>query len=207
LGGQTFSYILGQTALRHLHTSMLGEHQLKNAAVALTATMTLNECGFNISEQQMHSGLAMAKWPGRFEVMSTTPLLIMDGAHNTHGMKALVQTIDELLPNKKAQMVTGIMKDKEVRAMLSYLEGRVEKMYVSAPIIPRAMPPHELGEIAQGLGFKTECYESIARALSAALEDCPNDSYVLVAGSLYAVSEARQIFNEQKANGSETGCC
>jgi len=191
LFGQTFTYADKDTSL-DLSLALLGQHQLHNAALAVKAALKLKNWGWAISLTDIERGLKQARWPGRFEVMRRSPLLIMDGAHNTHGMQALAKTLNEVLPRKKVLLVTGIMKDKEPREMLSLLGAFVKRCYAAAPNLPRAMPAAELAAVAGSLGMQGSSHPSVATALLAALSDAEADDVVLVAGSLYTVSEARQ---------------
>ncbi len=192
LHGQLMRFAGRNLKMDQARTAMLGKHQLKNAATALAAAQGLRELGLNVSEDAMHTGLAEARWPGRFEVMSTSPLLIMDGSHNTHGMAALRETLDELLPKEDLLWVAGMMADKEVSAMLDYLSGRQVSLYACAPKIPRAMTAEQLATAAGKLGITAHPFDSVGAALSQALLDWRPGQAVLVAGSLYVISEARQ---------------
>jgi len=191
LFGQTFTFVDQDTSL-NLSLALLGQHQLHNAALAVKAALKLKNWGWAISHSDIERGLAEARWPGRFEVMRRSPLLIMDGAHNTHGMQALSKTLSELLPGKKVHLVTGIMQDKAPQAMLALLTPFVKRCYTAAPKLPRAMPAADLALVANSLGIPSSPHPSVSTALQAALQAALSDDVILVAGSLYTVSEARQ---------------
>lgn len=192
LSGQTFNY-WGWQELSDLTISLLGRHQLKNAAVAIEVALLLQKRGWAISPEHIAQGLRAATWAGRFEVMSKEPLLIMDGAHNTHGVAALVKTLDEYLPGQRVLLVTGIMKDKCPQQMLKMLSGKILRVYACAPDIPRATPREELVEAARQLNLPALSFVTVREALAQAMSDARRTGgVVLVAGSLYTVSEARK---------------
>jgi len=199
LCGQTFFYQNEKVALE-FNLSLLGLHQVQNASLAVDALLWLRELGYALTILDIQRGLNAVRWPGRFEVVAEHPLLIMDGAHNTHGVVALVKSLAELLPGRKVLLVVGIMQDKEPREMLSLLAPHVKRFYASAPKLPRATPAGELATLATNLGLAGEHYASVALALIAALKDATPLDLVLVAGSLYTVSEARSACSAPLVN-------
>lgn len=187
LNGQTFDYS-GWVNLDGLELKLLGPHQVVNAALALDVALGLQ---VPLTAEQIRQGLKDALWPGRFEIMRTSPWVIMDGAHNSHGVLALNRTLDALMPNRKVRLVTGILRDKDPAELLKMLQPHVLQVYACAPDIPRATDATELASIARELGLAAAQYESVAMALRAALHDASTEDVILVAGSLYTVSEAR----------------
>ncbi|KAF0197697.1 MAG: dihydrofolate synthase / folylpolyglutamate synthase [Bacillota bacterium] len=187
LNSQTFDYS-GWVNLGSLELKLLGPHQVVNAGLAVDVALGLQ---LSITAGQIRQGLREALWPGRFEIMRTCPWVIMDGAHNSHGALALSRTLDALLPNRKIRLVTGILSDKEPAELLRLLKPHVLQVYACAPSIPRATNATELASIASELGLAAAPYESVAIALQTAVRDASPEDVVLVAGSLYTVSEAR----------------
>lgn len=192
LMGQSFDY-RGYLDLTGIDLRMLGPHQVINAAVAIDTILTAKiNHGLQISEEHIRQGLRTAAWPGRFEIMRQRPYVIMDGAHNSHGVAALSNTLQQLLPGKKVRLVSGILRDKDPRTLLNSLLQHVEHLYACSPAIPRATSAEELASIGQELGISASSYTSVAEALQAAIRDAAVDDVILVAGSLYTVSEARK---------------
>jgi len=194
LRGQTFLY-QNEEVMLEFNLPLLGPHQVQNAALAVDALLWLRERGYSLTVRDIEQGLDTVRWPGRFEVVAEHPLLIMDGAHNTHGVTSLIKSLADLLPGRKVLLVVGIMQDKEPREMLSLLAPHVKRFYASAPKLPRAMPAGELAALASNLGLVGEHYDSVAGALGAAVTDATPLDIVLVAGSLYTVSEARCAYS------------
>jgi len=192
LNGQSFDY-RGWEEILGLKIKLLGPHQIINAGLAVDSALALARShGLPITSDHIRCGLSAAEWPGRFEIMQKNPLVIMDGAHNNHGVKALVQTLEQLLPSQKVRLVTGILKDKEPQAMFSALKPYVQRVYACAPDIPRAIDSVSLAAIANEVGIEACSYGEVNKALQAALNESSPHDVVLVAGSLYTVSEARK---------------
>ena len=196
LAGQTFDYS-GLESLEGLSLALLGPHQLKNAALAVDAALLLRQQGWPITPEHIRRGVETARWPGRFEVMLVRGVrVIMDGAHNTHGIAALTATLRQYLPQQKVLLVSGIMRDKEPQAMLAALSPYAKRLYACAPALPRATPASELCLLAETLALPAAAYASVADALHAAIGTAlKRGDTVLVAGSLYTVSEARKAMN------------
>ena len=94
--GETFTYKDDQSTLSDIQISMFGRHQTKNAALAIKAALLLGtKHGLNISENHIREGLKNAYWPGRFEILSHQPLIVIDGAHNEEGVNALVEELNK----------------------------------------------------------------------------------------------------------------
>ena len=114
LGGQVFDYV-NQSGLQ---IPLLGAHQLKNAAMALTVVDALRARGWQIEDQAVREGLAATKWPARFEVLHRAPLFLLDGGHNPQCAEALSACVEKYLPGEKPVFLMGVLADKDFDAML-----------------------------------------------------------------------------------------
>ncbi|MCR5676215.1 MAG: bifunctional folylpolyglutamate synthase/dihydrofolate synthase [Lachnospiraceae bacterium] len=120
LNGQTFSY-RGRMDLR---LSLSGTYQVKNAAAVLDVIDILTgRQGLRISEEAVRQGLLQVRWPGRFQILSQEPLLIIDGAHNPNGVQALASSMRSAFPDRPLIFLMGVMADKNYREMLDILAG------------------------------------------------------------------------------------
>ncbi len=190
LEGQRFDY----GAHSALFLPLLGEYQLKNAAVALDALDTLvQSCGFSIPEAAFRTGLAETVWPARLEVLSREPLVLLDGAHNPDGAAQLAASLRALLPNNRFTFVMGVLADKDYREMLRHIAPLAARLVAATPDSPRALPSAALVEAAQAAGIPSQDGETIARAIPFALQTAKG-SPVCVFGSLYQAGEARAYF-------------
>jgi dihydropteroate synthase len=169
---------------------LLGEHQARNAGVAATLARQVSD----VSEWDLRRGLRNAHWPGRFEVMSTDPLVVLDGAHNPGGAAALARTLDGF-EYEGLHVVVGAMSDKDHRGIAAALP---EPMTVVAcePDVDRAEVDDVLARaFAEEQPDATiETRSDVAGAFELARERAGEGDCVLVTGSLYCVAEARQTW-------------
>jgi dihydrofolate synthase/folylpolyglutamate synthase len=198
--GMTFE----QPRLGRLHLPLLGRHQAANAAVALGAIGALGAAGVaDVQDEAIRAGLASTRWPGRLEVLEQRGrTILLDGAHNPDGARALALTVDELgpgLPPGRAVLLAGVMADKEVLQMMqAFAESRVlgAARFVASgvPDAPRAMSAASLVRAwyeASG-GTADAAFDDADAALAHALEAATVEGGPLVvAGSLYLVGYVR----------------
>jgi dihydrofolate synthase/folylpolyglutamate synthase len=187
-----------------LHLPLLGRHQVDNAVTALTALGVLRERGLApaLDGRALGDGLARTSWPGRFEVFGDHPPIVIDGAHNPPGARALASTLREYLSGRRIFLVLGLLGDKDVDQFLSLVLPpalpEVAGVFACRPDNPRAMAAERLAELvaehgarcAQGLPVTV--VPNVGTALRLALAAAGPDDAVCVAGSLYQVGAARQ---------------
>jgi dihydrofolate synthase/folylpolyglutamate synthase len=185
--------------LGELRLAMLGAHQATNAAVALGVIEALAEAGIaEVAPDAIRRGLAEARWPGRLEALRVEGVdVLLDGAHNVDGARALAEALRTLEPEGAARPVTlilGILADKDVAGMVEALrvapvlrEARV--LTTSVPDSPRTLDPQALADL---WGAAARPTASADEALEQGLEHAADDGGLLVvAGSLYLVGHAR----------------
>ena len=167
IDGQVFDY----RARRHLRIQLLGNYQMENAMAVLDIIDCLIRRGWGITENAIRAGLAQATWPGRFEVLSREPLLIVDGAHNPNGVEALVDTIRAYFPDQKINFVMGVMKDKDYHTMLRLIAPYAARFITELPDAHRALRPDELkSEIRAYFDGPVETADSVTAAVERAME-------------------------------------
>lgn len=140
LSGQVFDY--GE--IKGIKTRLLGEHQVRNAAVAVETIKVLREKGFEISDEQIKAGIEDTLWTGRFEVIQARPLMIMDGAHNPDGVRAFVRSIREYLDGFTLIFIMGVLKDKDYPQMIQLTNALADAIITINPDNPRALSDTEL---------------------------------------------------------------
>ncbi len=165
-------------------TSLSGLYQMKNAALAIEIA---RDMGF--SEEIIKNGIKVAQWDGRFQVLSKTPYFIIDGAHNVDAMKQLAQTIEKSFTNEPINFIIGVLKDKEHEKMMEIIAPLANRIFTVTPQNARGMDGNALAEeIRNWHNDVTNC-ESIAEAVSMAMEDgCATIAF----GSLSYLSEVKK---------------
>lgn len=170
-------------------------YQVENAVLALTVIDVLRrEHGFNLPQSAVISGLAQTLWPGRMECISATPKMIVDGAHNQHGIEGLVQTIKAWGGQYEILGVIGVLADKEVEAMMTCVAPYIQKVMTTRPDIYRALSAHELADKLSDFEvlYASDDVEAVvSKAFEWALEK-PDKRVVLGFGSLYMLGDIKR---------------
>jgi len=180
-----------------LSIPLLGQYQLENAAVAVAALEVLVERGFKISKDSIVNGLAKVSWPGRLQILSRQPLLVVDGAHNPASAQKLKQSLEEYFDFDRAILVIGVSCDKDIAGIVSELAPLFNKVVVTRSRHPRAMaPPPIVAEFARH-GAEVQVAEDVSTALTLALGMAKARDLVCVAGSLFVVGEAIEQADRQ----------
>jgi len=165
-----------------IRVPLAGEHQVENA---IAAALALESVGVS------PRGIAEARWPGRLEHVSPNPDIILDGAHNPAGARALARYLERFYPDRKLWLIYGAMRDKAVEEIAGILFPSAGELILTAPNYSRALRPEALrdlagrGQIAAGIG------DALAKAQAA-----PED-VIVITGSLFLVGEARACFQHR----------
>ena len=176
--------LLGERDLE-IACPLAGEHQVENAA---TAAVALTRLG--VSDSAIEAGIAQVRWPGRLERVSEHPEIILDGAHNPAGARALAAYIDRFYSHRRVRLIYGAMRDKAIAEISGILFPRASQVIVTAPRQARALSPEAMREIADHPDLR------IAPTLEEALalvRDAPDDDVIFITGSLFLVAEARAL--------------
>lgn len=177
-----------------LTLALRGRHQRANAAVAL-ATLELIEDRFPVSDQAQRDGLATVRWPGRLEVMRERPLVIIDGAHNSEGVQALVSELNELRGGRKIKLLFAAMADKEWELMLGALGKAVDEIVFTRVEMERSAEPEQLAAKLVA-GIPRRAIRDARVALRTLLAESQDSDIVVVAGSLYLLGEIRPLLQD-----------
>ncbi|MDD4320148.1 MAG: bifunctional folylpolyglutamate synthase/dihydrofolate synthase [Acidaminococcaceae bacterium] len=180
--GQTFTLSAGEY---HSNYSIVlpGAHQIANTAVAIVAAKIVSKNDAHITEQALHEGVTNTIWPGRLERIEKAPDVILDGAHNPAGAKALRAALDKYYAGQPVHFVFGMMGDKAMNEVAVALFRQGDKVNtVLADKGPRAASAQQLAEI---VGDKAIAYESIEEAYKEAREAAGKRGIVCICGSLY----------------------
>jgi dihydrofolate synthase/folylpolyglutamate synthase len=171
---------------------LLGRHQLENAACAITALDVMRERGFQIPREAVCEGLRTVAWPGRMELLSREPLVIVDCAHNPYAAQVLRQALETWFPDRRWVLVYGASADKDIAGVLKTLLPSSDYTIVTRSDHPRAAAPAVLADIVASLGGGAEVSVSVGKALRRALTVMGSGDGVLVTGSVFLVADARE---------------
>lgn len=178
----------------YINLPFLGKHQAYNASVVVETMLALERFGFTISDEDIIMGIEKATFPARIEIISENPLVILDGSHNEDSVQALAETL-QLAGVKNLSLVFGGLKDKDVDEILCLLTPYVSQLYAVTLDSPRAMPAREIMERAGRYISKAFVKESIGEAIQEAKKQ--KNSGILICGSLYLASQAREILHAE----------
>ncbi len=179
-----------------LQLPLLGEHQLKNAAVVLSIIDTLAENGWNISEENIRDGLRDTRWPGRFDIVGRDPLFIIDGGHNPQCFETIIRNIQDYLPGRKIIALTGVLADKDYADMYKPVMPYVQEFVCITPPNPRKLDAASLAAFLEAAGAKATPSGSIEEGVKLALSLAGKDGVVLCFGSLYTIGATRDALLE-----------
>lgn len=180
-----------------IESPLLGACQPHNANTILKAVHILREAGFNISEENLHQGfsqvLKLTHLRGRWEKLSETPLVICDTGHNEGCFAYLGPQLQHLAEtHNKLHIVFGMVRDKDISAVLKLLPKKATYYFCNAPT-PRALPAAELQQMCAEYGLIGACYESPKIAYHAAEEGAMEKDAIFVGGSNFIVCEILAI--------------
>lgn len=190
LEGIFFSY----KQYKDLFTPILGENQVKNAALAVEVIESLQEKGYAISQKDIYEGIKQTVWAGRFDVIQKEPLYIVDGAHNEDAAHSLAKSIEIYLKGKKLLYIMGVLADKEYDAILQQVAYYAKEIITITPNNERALPSKELCQIAKQYCSNVKEGGTIEQALNLAKTKEKEYDAVLIFGSLYYLEQVYAYF-------------
>jgi dihydrofolate synthase/folylpolyglutamate synthase len=191
LAGQSFR-VWGADAAEavELRIPLLGHHQVQNGCAAYAALQLASEAGLPLPTDALKAGLARVRWPGRFQVLSADPAVVLDCAHNRDSALKLRIALDDYFPGRPVCMIFGASSDKDIRGMLLELSPRVSRVILTQADHPRSEPPEALIDIVGGFGLPVESVVPVSEALRIAIESAGSNEVILVTGSIFIVGSA-----------------
>lgn len=189
--GQEFT-VRGRLGDYKLKTSLLGSHQLVNAATAVAALEVLKERGHRVPTDAIAQGFANVSWPCRMEMLANSPLVMADGAHNLNSMENLIDSLPRYLDYRRLILIAGFSRDKNVRDMVRCLEKVNPLVFPTASRHPRSLPGPDVAEMFAQRGISSVESASPAQALAAALDAAGDEDLILATGSLFVAAEVRE---------------
>ncbi|MGD9290925.1 MAG: folylpolyglutamate synthase/dihydrofolate synthase family protein [Desulfobacterales bacterium] len=202
--GQTFSYFGIKNVWHDLQTALAGSFQVDNAALVLAACELIGKKKAAMTPQNIREGLRKHHWPGRLEIVSTSPFVILDGAHNLAAANNLAKFLSTHLDQRKITIVVGILDDKPYKSMLKALLPPSNRVIFTRAKINRALDPHILYESAKNLYPDAAIISDVSQAVKTAVETTPRDGAICIAGSLYVVGEAKEAIEKGLISGCQS---
>lgn len=217
LGGYCFDAVISGYQYKNIELSMTGYHQVENALCALTTLEVLREMGTFTQrgldcegendrwDDAVLRGMKLAVQPGRFEIISEDPLVILDGAHNQDGIRSLQTSLSKHFVGKRLLCVLGVLKDKAVNDILAELKPLTDIMQLSfvttEPDNPRKMGAEELAcAVKEALGADCRSMVRWEEALALAKAEAREYDAVIVFGSLYLIGSIREGWKRDYEN-------
>ena len=196
---QKVSMELYEKSYSDVEISMVGRHQAENLKTALATLEILRKSGaVKLDREALYEGLKRARQPGRFEVISEDPLVIIDGAHNEAGTQALQETMAQHFAGKKILLVAGILADKEIDSIVKFLTKITDHIIVTEPDNPRKLAAEKLAEHVADIGVAAEAVSDVEAAVHRAKELADGYDVILFAGSLYLIGDVRRLWRNER---------
>ena len=196
---QKVSMELYEKSYSDVEISMVGRHQAENLKTALATLEILRKSGaVKLDREALSEGLKRARQPGRFEVISEDPLVIIDGAHNEAGAQALQETMAQHFAGKKILLVAGILADKEIDSIVKFLTKITDHIIVTEPDNPRKLAAEKLAEHVADFGVAAEAVSDVEAAVHRAKELADGYDVILFAGSLYLIGDVRRLWRNER---------
>lgn len=169
---------------------MAGQHQINNASLAITAILTLRENGaIDISDESICQALAKAQWAGRFEQLPGN--IILDGAHNSEGTTALIQTLKTVYPRQNYRFIYAALSDKDHAKSIALMDSIATSIAFTQIELPNAMPADQLAALSTNTNkmYNAQWREMVQTMLH---QRNKNEDVIVITGSLYFIAEIRQ---------------
>jgi dihydrofolate synthase/folylpolyglutamate synthase len=176
---------------------LVGRHQLRNVALAISAAEELRKQGFvSITPESIELGIRRTRWPGRFQVIAARdswPEIVLDVAHNPAGAWALRAALSESYEDRRLIFIFGAMKDKAISDMAEILFPLADRVIATRPDNPRSASPEEIQQAAGRTGIELDTAPDAASALELARAIAQPRAIIVITGSIYLVGEAMRL--------------
>lgn len=197
LENERFNYKDDEIHLLNLEKSLLGLHQIDNAALAVKLTMVYaHKVGLSPSEEAIREGLRRTFWPARMEEVSQAPLTLLDGAHNVHAMQRLLENLKNEFSGRKITILFSALVTKDITEMIKMLQTvDNSKLILTTFDYPKALKLEDFAYLEKENVRLAEDWKSTYAALK---ENLHKDDVLLMTGSLYFMSQIRAYILESE---------
>jgi len=184
----------------HLAVPLLGEHQAINCGLALSVIDRLKAKGMQLNDAKVMEGLSKTTVPGRMEMISTNPRILVDGAHNAASIDAMMRAIGQHIPYDSMVVIFGCCSDKDVSGMLERITSGADKVIFTPVNNVRTADPEELAaRYVELYGKMAQVAPNLEEALAIANRAVTKDDLICITGSFYLVGEAKKLLAKQQA--------
>ncbi|WP_040198106.1 bifunctional folylpolyglutamate synthase/dihydrofolate synthase [Candidatus Soleaferrea massiliensis] len=174
-----------------LRISLAGRHQIANAVTVIEIIKQLRRLGFTVSDEDIRQGISTTFFPARMEILHRDPLFVLDAAHNLAGAAALADML-EAFKDRGVTLIIGMLRDKDVRGVLSKIAPYAKRILTVTPDNPRALPAAEMAEAAGEFCKSVRSFANYRDAVDAAAEQAGDVSATVICGSLYMAGDMRK---------------
>ena len=175
---------------------LAGSHQLENAVLALAGIRALQDTGYQISGEQIRSGMEKARWNGRFTILKKDPYLVVDGAHNPDAARKLQESLRMYFPDREFVFLMGVFRDKQYEAIAERMAPMAREIIaMETPDNPRALPAKELGEVLCRYKTPKQVYVagSLEEALQLGMKLAGKEDVIVAFGSLSFIGDLTKL--------------
>ena len=190
--------VKGRLGAYEIKVPLLGYYQVENAAVTVAGLEVLAEKGFRVTKDSIAKGMAEVSWPGRFQILSRKPYVLVDGAHNGDSARRLVEAITKYFSEsgeryRKAILIIGSSSDKDIAAIINELYPLFDKVIATTSHHPRAMKTKVIVNEFKKHGTKAEVAANVPEALALAQSLAGENDLICATGSLFIVGEIIEL--------------
>jgi dihydrofolate synthase / folylpolyglutamate synthase len=190
VGGQQFRVRGVHDTYDDLFLPMFGEHAVRNAAAAIVAVESM--LGHGLDPDATRSAIDALRIPGRLEVITRSPLIVLDGAHNPAGAEVLARTLTEAFTWSRMHVVLAVSSNKDVGGVIAALAPLADLWYPARNESVRSFAAEHVAERIAAAGGRVADLGTVQESLAAARDAAATDDLILVTGSLYTVADARR---------------
>jgi len=190
VGGQQFRVRGAYETYDELFLPMFGEHAVRNVAAAIVAVESI--VGHALDPDLTRGAIDVLRIPGRLEVITRAPLIVLDGAHNPGGAEALARTLTESFTWSRMHVVLAVSSNKDVDGVIAALAPMADVWYPAQNESVRSFPAEHVAERIAATDGRVADLGTVEESLAAARDAAATDDLILVTGSLYTVADARR---------------
>ncbi len=186
----------GKETIEGIRPALAGGFQLKNTGCAIKVVELLRDMGYEVSKRAIREGISKVDWPARFQVLKSSPPIVLDCAHNPDGAAALVENLKGV-GYRRLIVVAGMMKDKDVDAIMGNLSQVATTIICTRPAYWRSEEPERLKAVAERYGKRALVRKRVGRAVYEALRIAEKKDALCITGSVFTVAEAMRYLERK----------